>query len=68
MTVREELHHLVEQMTEDDIAEVLDYVQWLLRADDTSTAEELERVRRGEAEIARGETVRFADLDKPAPA
>ncbi len=63
MTVREELHNLVDRLGEDDIEEVLDFVQWLLRPTETLTADELERVRRGEEQIARGEVVRLADLD-----
>ncbi len=63
MTVREELHQLVDRLGEDDIEEVLDFVQWLLRPAETLTAAELARVRRGEEQIARGEVVRLADLD-----
>ncbi len=62
MTVREELHQLVDRLGEDDIEEVLDFVQWLLRPAETLTAAELARVRRGEEQIARGEVVRLADL------
>ncbi len=66
MTVREELHQLVEQFTDDDLDEVLDYIQWLLRPEDTLTERELARVHRGEDEIERGDVVRLDDLDNPA--
>ncbi len=62
MTVKEELHALVERLSDTAAVEVLDYVEWLASAAETLSAEDLAEVERGEAEIARGEYVTLAEL------
>jgi len=62
VTIKEELHLLVDQLPEGDAAEVLDYVRWLAAASETLSDAELVQVREGEAQIARGEYVTLADL------
>ena len=62
MTIKEELHLLVDRLAERDAAEVLDYVRWLAAASETLSDADLVRVREGEAQIARGEYVTLADL------
>ena len=62
MTVKEEIHSLVDQLAEDAAAEVLDYLHWLTSETETLSDEELARVQRGEEQIARGEYVTLAEL------
>ena len=62
MTVKEELRALVETMPDEHAAEVLDYARWLAADTDTLTEEEMEEVRAGEAELARGEYVTLDDV------
>lgn len=62
MTTKEELHHLVEVLSDQDAAEVLDYIHWLQEEPDTLTPEEMERVRLGEEQIARGEFTTLEQL------
>lgn len=64
MTVKEELIHLVDLLNEENAREALDYVRWLLEEEEHLTPEELERVRQGEEELARGERVGLADLKR----
>ena len=62
MTVKEELHHLVDALGDDDAEDAVDYLRWLLSETDTLTEKELEDVRRGRKEIARGEYVTLDEL------
>ena len=64
MTVKEQLHQLVDQLPDADAEEALDYLLWLLAEEDTLTDEELALVELGEAEIARGHYVRLEDLKR----
>ena len=64
MTTKEELRRLVESLSEQDAADVLDYVQWLLEEPETLTPEEIERVREGEEQIARGEYITLEHLSR----
>lgn len=57
MTVKEELHQLVDRLDTEDAGEALDYLQWLLSESETLTDEELALEREGAAEIARGDYV-----------
>src|SRR5438874_9813067 len=59
---KEELHHLVETLSEQAAAEVLDHVHWLQEEPESLTPEEIERVRQGEEQIARGEYVTLEQL------
>jgi hypothetical protein len=62
MNVKDEIHSLVDQLTEDDAADVLDYLHWLRTDVETLSEEQLARVQRGEEQIARGEYVTLAEL------
>ncbi len=62
MTVKEEIHALVDELPEDAAAEVLDYLHWLTAETETLSEEELARVQRGEEQIARGEYVTLEEL------
>ena len=63
-TIKEELHELVELLPDAEAADALDYVQWLLAEEDTLTAEEMELVRQGMEEIARGDYVTLDELKR----
>lgn len=61
MTVKEELHQIIDVLSDEEAEELLDYLN--LRADpDTLTPEELARVKAADAEIARGEYVTLDDI------
>jgi predicted transcriptional regulator len=69
MAVRkDDLHRLVEALPDAALEPARRFLQWILD-EETSidslplTAAEWDAVRRGEAEIARGEVVRLDDLD-----
>ncbi|HZR97468.1 MAG TPA: hypothetical protein VFE37_02105 [Chloroflexota bacterium] len=62
MSVKDEIHTLVEQLTDDAAADVLDYLHWLTTDIETLSEEQLARVQRGEAQIARGEYITLAEL------
>jgi len=63
MTVKDDLHHLVDELDEAAADELLEYAQWLTAEEDEPlTDEERARVEAGEAEIRRGDYVILADL------
>ena len=62
MSLKQELHRLVDLLEHDDEESALDYLQWLLADEDTLTDEERAAVQDGEAEIERGEYVTLDDL------
>lgn len=62
MTTKERLHEIVDALSEDEAAELLDYAEWLRQESETLTEEESARVRAGAAELARGERVAWEDL------
>ena len=64
MSVKEELHQLIEQLDEFSVRETLDYIHWFQLPHDSLTPEEWEQVRRGEAQNARGEYITFDDLER----
>ncbi len=68
MTAKEELHKLIDELDDIDAAEVLAQVHWLLSDGDTLSPEELEMVRQGEEQVARGEYVTLAELRHGVPA
>ncbi len=62
-TTRAQLQALVEKLTEEDIAELLDYTRWLLAdEDDELTPEELARADEGREQIEQGRYVTLAEL------
>jgi hypothetical protein len=63
VTVKEYLHHLVEQLDEEAADVLLEYAEWLAAEEDEPLAnEEFARVAAGEGEIRRGDCVRLADV------
>lgn len=64
MTVKEELHQLVELLPEANATEALDYLRWLLGKEDELSVDELALVRTGEEEIARGGFLTLAELKR----
>ena len=67
MTAKEELHKLIDDLDDVDVAEVLAQVRWLLSDGDMLSPEELEMVREGEEQVARGEYVTLAELRHGVP-
>lgn len=61
MTTKERILELVEQMTDEDAAEALDYMEWLLSDEEVVTAEEMAAAEHGFAQIERGE---YATLEE----
>ncbi|MCI0437554.1 MAG: hypothetical protein L0177_00285 [Chloroflexi bacterium] len=55
MTIKEELHRLIDGLDETEASEVLDYLRWLSEPEEELTPEELESLLEGEAQIERGE-------------
>lgn len=65
MTVKDDLHHLVDELGEAEADELLEYARWLLaEEDDALDEEELARVEAGEAEIRDGDSVRLDDIKR----
>ena len=63
MSVKDELHSLVDQLDEDAADTLLEYVEWLAaEEDDPLSEEEIVRVREGEAAIAAGDYVMLEQL------
>ncbi len=63
MTVKEAIHHLVDNLTDEEAAALLDYLN--MRADpDALTEEEMSRVRQARAELERGDYVTIEELRK----
>ena len=62
MTVKEELHQLVDTLPAEGLEEALDYLRWLASEADILSEQELAGVEEGEAQIARGEYTTLAEL------
>jgi hypothetical protein len=61
MTVKEELHQIIDVLSDEEAEELLDYLN--LRADpDTLAPDEIERMKAADAEIARGEYVTLDEI------
>jgi hypothetical protein len=64
-TTKEELIDLVRDLDEGGVAEVLDYVRWLLsEEDEPPTEDERAEVERAEAEMAAGDYVTLDELER----
>jgi predicted transcriptional regulator len=65
VTVKDDLHHLVDELDEDAVGELLEYAHWLAADQDEPLSEtELARVREGEAAIAAGDYVTLEELHR----
>jgi hypothetical protein len=63
MTTKDDLLHLVDELNEDAVGELLEYAQWLSADEDEPLSEDaLARVRVGEAAIAAGDYVTLEEL------
>ena len=63
MSVKDELHSLVDQLDEDAADTLLEYAEWLAaEEDDPLSEEEIVHVREGEAAIAAGDYVMLEQL------
>ena len=65
--MKDEPHSLVDQLDADDAEEALDYLRWLVTDSESLSEEELEFVRQGEAQIARGDYVTLDELKRSLP-
>lgn len=57
----------IDDLSEEDAREILDYLDWVDEGIDTLSDEEVEAVRKGQAEIASGEYVTLEDLRRRNP-
>jgi hypothetical protein len=64
MTNKDKLQKLVEDLSESEAAEAIDFVEWLLADEDSLSAEELAEVKAGEGELARGERVSWDEVKR----
>lgn len=62
MREREELYRLIGLRSDEEVEDVLRYVQWLRADEEEITDEELAAVEAGEREIARGDYVTLEEL------
>lgn len=62
MTTKEELLRVVDVLDEGATAELLEYARWLWGDGETLSEDELARVRRGEEQLRRGESVSWDEL------
>ena len=60
MSVKQELHELIDRLSEQDAGEALDILQSFLAEPETLSADEIARVKVGEKQIASGD---FVSLD-----
>jgi hypothetical protein len=67
MTIKDQLHQLVDQLDDDveSLEEAIDYLHWLASdKPEELTEDEWRRVRKGQAQIARGEGVPWKDVKR----
>lgn len=62
-TLKEELHSLIEQLSDEEAEQILDYINMRLDPDEL-TEEEVQAVLRAREELERGETVTLDQLMK----
>ncbi len=65
MNLRKEIIKSLNNLSEDSLEGVLDYIRFIQEPEEVEpTAEEVAAIARGKREIARGEVVRWRDLKK----
>ena len=65
MTIKQELHRLVDLIDDDaDMEEALDYLRWLTEPCDSLTSEELKRIEKAEAAVSHGEYVTLEEIEQ----
>lgn len=63
MNFKDELHHLVDALSEEDAADALDYLRWLVSdEEETLNTDERARLKKGRREISQGEYVAWEDV------
>jgi predicted transcriptional regulator len=62
MSIKPELHRLVDELDEEDEQMALDYLRWLLADENSLTEDERRDAEEGEAEIERGEYITLDDM------
>lgn len=62
VAARQTLHEIIDELPDDDLPEVLEYLSWILREEDTLTPQEFFRAREGADQILRGDFVPLGDL------
>jgi len=61
-TIRDDLHQLVDLLSEEELVQVHDLAKILLVEPDDLTESEMEEVAKGEEEVRKGEWVRWEDV------
>ena len=64
MTTRERMCESVEQIPDEQTAEAVDYLEWLVSDEEVLAPEELEAVNRGIAQSERGEYVTLEEAKR----
>ncbi len=65
MNLRKEIIKSLNNLSEDSLESVLEYIRFIQEPEEVEpTAEEVAAIARGKQEIARGEVVRWRDLKK----
>lgn len=67
MSLKHELHRLIDLLDGEDEESALEYLQWLLLDEDTLTEQELAAVKEGEAQIERGEYITLDSFVRSLP-
>lgn len=61
-TARQTLHEIIDQLHDDDLTDVLEYLRWVECEEDTLAPEEVFRARDGAQQILSGDFVALEDL------
>lgn len=62
VAARQTLHQIIDQLSDDDLPDALEYLSWILSEEDTLNPEESCRARDGAEQILRGDFVALEDL------
>jgi cytochrome c553 len=61
-TTKDELRQILDALSDEDAAELLEYARWLRQTGETLSDEEVVRVTEGEEQLRRGERVSWDTL------
>jgi hypothetical protein len=64
MPAKEDLHELVDRLTDEEAQEALEYVRWLSEPTEALSKEELDSFEAGEEQIASGDYVTLDELPR----
>ena len=62
MTTKDELRQIVDTLSDEDAAELLEYAHWLQQEGETLSDAEIARVQHGEEQMRRGQSVSWDEL------